>query len=235
MPRRITSSVYGTDAREIPNYGIAEGARYLGLPVATLRSWILGRSYPTASGERTWPPLIELPDRKVPQLSFMNLVEASAMATIRRRHRIRMPAVREAIRYLKKSLDLPHPLAERLETDGIDLFISKYGQLINLSQAGQLGIRECLEAHLQRVEHDSEGLAVRLFPWSRAERFDSPKIITIDPLVAFGKPIVVGTGIRTHVLASRLRAGDSISEIRNDYGLKEDQIEEAIRYELLAA
>jgi len=235
MPRKARRQIDSDDPREIPTYGITEAARYLGLPSATLRSWSLGRPYPTASGVRSWPALIDLPDKKVRQLSFMNLVEASALATIRRRYRIRMPSVRTAIRYLNKSLKSAHPLAERLETDGLDLFISKYGQLINLSRLGQLGIRECLEAHLQRVEHDAEGLAIRLFPWTRGEYLHAPKIVAIDPLVSFGKPTLVGTGIRTEVLASRLRAGDSIAELRDDYGLAEDQVEEAIRYELLAA
>ena len=235
MPKPATQELYPVDPREIPNYGITEAARYLGLPVATLRSWTLGRRYSTVSGEQMWPPLIELPNAEVRELSFMNLVEASALATIRRRHKITMPAVRTAIEYLEQALGSPHPLAERLETDGLDLFINKYGQLINLSQAGQLGIRECLEAHLQRVEHDAEGLAIRLFPWTRGESLESPKIVTIDPLVSFGKPIIAGTGIRTEVLASRLRAGDSIATLKHDYGLKEEQVEEAIRYELLAA
>jgi len=235
MPKTARRQAYSADPRELPNYGITEASRYLGIPVATLRSWTLGRRYPTADGERTWPALIDLPDKRVRELSFMNLVEASALATIRRRHQIRMPSVRTAIRYLSRSLESPHPLAERLETDGLDLFISKYGQLINLSQVGQLGIRECLEAHLQRVEHDADGLAVRLFPWTRGEHLQAPKIVAIDPLVSFGKPTVLGTGIRTEILVSRLRAGDSIAELRDDYGLAEEQVEEAIRYELLAA
>lgn len=235
MPKRATNEPRGKDPREIPTYGITEAARYLGLPAATLRSWTVGRQYRTSAGERDWPPLIELPSERVPELSFMNLVEASALATIRRRHKIRMPAVRDAIHYLKKRLRSQHPLAERLETDGLDLFISKYGQVINLSRSGQLGIRECLEAHLKRVEHDAKGLAIRLFPWTRGDQLESPKIITIDPLVGFGKPIIFGTGIQTQVLAARLRAGDSLAELKDDYGLGEAQVEEAIRYELLAA
>lgn len=223
------------DFRELPNYGMTEAARYLAIPVATLRYWTLGSTYSTARGEQTSDPLIELPDIDDSSLSFMNLVEASALATIRRRHRIRMKGVRDAIRYLREELNSNHPLAERLETDGIDLFISKYGQLINLSQSGQLGIRECLEAHLRRVEHDAQGLAVRLFPWTHSDDFDSPKIIAIDPQVSFGKPLIFGTGIRTEVLGERYLAGDSIAELKKDYNLEEVQVEEAIRYQLLAA
>ena len=34
------------DLREMPAYGINEAAHYLGIPKATLRSWVLGRPYP---------------------------------------------------------------------------------------------------------------------------------------------------------------------------------------------
>lgn len=33
----------GLDPREIPSYGTAEAAEYLGIPLATLRSWVGGR------------------------------------------------------------------------------------------------------------------------------------------------------------------------------------------------
>ncbi len=235
MPRSAIRTASRGDLREFPTYGISEAAGYLGIPAATLRSWTLGRQYETAQGTRSWPPLIELPAGNQPTLSFMNLVEAGALATIRRGHRIRMPYVRKAIQYLSESLHSRHPLAEKLETNGIDLFISKYGRLINLSQMGQLGIRECLAAHLRRVEHDAEGLAIRLFPWTHSQDFRSPKIIAIEPQVSFGKPVIFGTGIRTDILAERYRSGDSIAELRKDFRLKEVQVEEAIRYELLAA
>lgn len=62
------------DFRELPNYGMTEAARYLAIPVATLRYWTLGSTYSTARGEQTSDPLIELPDIDDSSLSFMNLV-----------------------------------------------------------------------------------------------------------------------------------------------------------------
>jgi cytochrome c oxidase subunit 2 len=38
------------DNRDVAAYTLAEAARYLRLPPATLRSWVLGREYPTADG-----------------------------------------------------------------------------------------------------------------------------------------------------------------------------------------
>ena len=34
--------------RDLAAYTLAEAARYVRLPAATLRSWVLGRQYPTA-------------------------------------------------------------------------------------------------------------------------------------------------------------------------------------------
>lgn len=59
------------------------------------------------------------------------------------------------------------------------------------------------------------------------------KNVTQDPNICQGRPIVTGTGIRTEILFSRFRAGESITEIAADYMLRPSQIEDAIRYEIL--
>lgn len=200
-----------------------------------MRSWIRGRAYPTQEGKRFFRPLIELPQRDSSLLSFTNLVEAHVLAALRRRHRISMRSVRRALDYLKRELSSRHPLAvERLETDGLDLFVERYGRLINLSQDGQLAMRELLAASLHRVEY-SRGSAVRLFPFTRRNEPSEPRLVMIDPAISFGKPVVTGTGIRTAILAERFHAGESIEELASDYGLDTSQVQEAIRYELAIA
>ncbi len=47
-----------------------------------------------------------------------------------------------------------------------------------------------------------------------------------------GRPVLVGTGIPTAILAERYKAGESIDELALDYGCDRLQIEEAIRCEL---
>jgi hypothetical protein len=44
-------STRANDIRNQPAYGPAEAARYLRLPIATLRSWVVGRAYPKADGQ----------------------------------------------------------------------------------------------------------------------------------------------------------------------------------------
>jgi uncharacterized protein (DUF433 family) len=222
----------GQDPGEMPAYAVQEVAQYLNMPVATLRSWVLGRSYPTKKGKRRFEPLLSLP-KDTSQLSFINLVEAHILDAIRRQHKVPLHKIRRALEYLRHKFPSKHPLADQeFETNGLDLFIQKYGQLINISQAGQLAIRALMEAHLRRIERDSSGVVVRLYPFVRTRHADEPKVIVIDPRVSFGKPVLVGTGIPTSVIAERYKTGESIEELAQDYGRNRLEIEEAIRCEL---
>ena len=224
------------DLRELPTYGIAEAAHYLQIPDTTLRSWVVGCSYLTEKGTRFFEPLIEPPDPNRSLISFMNVVEIHVLDAIRRQHKIRLTNIRQALRYLRKHFPSPHPLADqKFETDGLDLFIQVYGQLINISQLGQLAMRSILEAHLQRIERDPQGLAARLYPFTRKRHLDEPRIVVIDPHVSFGRPALTSSGIATAVIAERYKAGESVDELADDYGRERLEIEEAIRCELHAA
>jgi uncharacterized protein (DUF433 family) len=218
---------------ELSAYSITEASRYLSIPTATLRSWVAGRKYPTDSGIKFFSPLILLPDDARAGLSFVNLVEAHVLDAIRRHHQVPLSKIRDAIHYLQKHFSSKHPLAEqRFQTDGIDLFIDKFGKLINVTQSGQIALRELLKAHLHRVEHNANGAAVRLYPFTRKRDLSEPKVIVIDPHISYGRPVLVGTGISTAIVAERYKAGESIDELAEDYGRSRNEIEEAIRCEL---
>ena len=229
-----THRVYGNaDPRLLPAYTVLDAARYLLVPVATLRSWVAGRPYPTKKGQKYFSPVVipSLSNKSV--LSFVNLVEIHVLDAIRREHRIPLDKVRVAIDYLRREFDSKHPLADhRFETDGMDLFIQQYGSLINITRSGQLAIRQLLQAHLRRVERDPSGVAIRLYPFTRKRLQNEPKLIVIDPAISFGKPVMVGSGIPTSIVAERYKAGESIEELAADYERSRLDIEEAIRCEL---
>lgn len=232
-----TQSPAKPDPREVPAYGLAEAAHYLNIPKATLYSWVAGRPYPVADGKKFFPPVIEIADKKRKLLSFINLVEAHVLDAIRRReHRIQLPKVRQAIVYLRREFNSKHPLADQqLETDGLDLFVQKYGHLINISQEGQLGMREMLEVFLRRVRRDSHSVPIKLYLFARRVDKDEPLNVVVDPTISFGRPTLAGTNIPTSVLAERFKAGDSPEELAEDYGRPKEEILEAVRYELKAA
>ena len=160
-------------------------------------------------------------------------MEVHVLDALRRDHHVPLDKIRVALDYLQRHFGSKHPLAdERFATDGLDLFVQKYGQLINASRDGQLGMKEILEAYLKRVERDPKGVAVRLYPFTRKRTPDEPKSVVIDPFISFGKPILAGTGIPTSIVAERYKAGESVSELSSDYGRSDLDIEEAIRCEL---
>jgi uncharacterized protein (DUF433 family) len=221
------------DPRELPAYSISESAHYLRIPRSTLRAWVAGQAYRSNGDTRLFRSIIALPDRRASLLSFINLVEVHVLDALRREHEVPLQKVRKAILYLSQHLHSRHPLAEqRFETDGVDLFIRHYGQLVNISQSGQLAMRKILEAYLRRVEWDDAGVVARLYPFTRKRMVDEPKAIVIDPRISFGRPVLAGSGIPTAVIAERYKAGESVDELADDYGRKRLEIEEAIRCEL---
>jgi uncharacterized protein (DUF433 family) len=131
-------------------------------------------------------------------------------------------------------LEVRHPLIEQqFVTDGVDLFVDRIRDLVNVSQEGQLAMREVLRLHLRRIERDPVGLPVRLYPFTRFPvEMDSTGPVVIDPAVSFGRPIIHRIGVPTLMIAERYKAGEGIDDIASDYAARRDEIEEAIRCEL---
>lgn len=226
----------GGDPRLLPAYTIAEAGHYLRIPIPTLRSWVLGRCYPVKDGKHFFLPVVSLPQKVPHLLSFVNLVQAHVLDSIRSRYNVPLHKVRGGIAYLRRQFRADHPLADHLiETNSRDLFVRKLGQLINISREGQLAMREVLDAYLQRIEWDDSGLAMKLYPFTRKRDLNEPRVVVIDPRVSFGRPVLVGTGIPTAVIADRYKAGESIDELARDYERRRLEIEEAIRCELAEA
>lgn len=148
----MSPSIYkNVDVFEAPAYPISEAAHYLMVPASTIRWWVTGRFH---SG--TVKPIIRMPNPDSCLLSFMNLVEIHVLDAIRRKHKISLPKVRAAMEFFNEHLPgSKHPLAnQQLETDGAHLFMELYGHLVNVSQHGQMAMRELVQAHLQRIDRN---------------------------------------------------------------------------------
>jgi uncharacterized protein (DUF433 family) len=229
----MTDLYQGRDPRDILTYTIPDAARYLRIPAGTVRSWTVGRSYPVTEGKRFFEPLITVLQQTPRLLSFTNLIEIHVLRAIRKHHKIQLDKVRTALDFLEEQLSVTHPLAhEEFRTDGISLFIERYGTLINASSQGQTQLKAVLTQHLERIEPDDSGLAIKLYPFTRSDEAHNPRIVVIDPRIAFGRLVIDGTGIPTSIIAERYKAGDSLQDLAEDYDCDLSQIEEAIRCEI---
>lgn len=226
----------GRDPRGLPSYTNREAARYVRLPRRTVQNWAFG--FRTYGGG----PLIHIADPERHLLSFWNVAELHVLGALRRYHQVAPQKLRGLIRYLEETFKNPHPLlTARMLTDGVSVFVERAGELINATKSGQLAMRALLEAHLQRIDQDVDGLAIRLFPFVRHDPQTArspemlpaePRVISLDPRVRFGRPVIVGTSIPTEEVAERFRAGDTCRQLADEYGRPPQEIEEAIRCEL---
>jgi uncharacterized protein (DUF433 family) len=212
------SGLYGgKDPREVPMYSFAEAALVLRVPPSTLRNWTVGASYKTARGVRRFEPPMPIA-RGQRALTFFNLVEAYVLSSIRRDHNVSLQSVRGSVDYVRRELGVDRPLlSQDFYTDGVSLFVKRWGAFVDASKQGQLAMELLLKQSLKRIKRDEAGLAERLYPWRSS--VDEPRVIELDPRRSFGRAVVIGTGISIDVLLSRFHAGDAIPRLVKDYDL----------------
>jgi uncharacterized protein (DUF433 family) len=219
-------SVHAQSSRlDDPAYTPAAAARYLLVPVSTVRWWTLGNG--------AHPPVIHIADPDGHRLSYRNLVEVHVLSGVMRQDRNRIPIalVRGVVTLLGEMFQSKHPLADaRMREEGKDFFAARLGILLDATRYGQLAIASMLDGYLARIRRDERGEPVRLLVFSRG-RPDGPEHIAIDPLVRGGEPCVTGTQLATSEIAARFRAGASVKDLAETLARAPPEIEEAIRYE----
>jgi uncharacterized protein (DUF433 family) len=219
-------------ANDLAAYTLAEAARYVRLPSATLRSWVLGRQYPTAEGSGQFPPLLRPASPRPLLLSFSNLIEAHVLRSLRTEHAVSVKALRKALTYAEKELGIDRLLLRpELCAEPGKIFLDRYGELIDLSASGQLAMRRLFNEHLRRIEWGTSKFPIRLYPFLFPSEQRS---IVIDPHIAFGRPVLAGKAIKTSTIAERIDAGESVNDVAADYDLGPSDVEQAILYERAA-
>ena len=195
----------------------------------------MGRPYDTSGGPRHFAPVLA-PAKKDPlTLSFANLVEAHLLRALRTAHDVPFREVRKAIAYAERDLKIDRLLLrEDLRTEGGQVFLDHFGQLVNLSASGHLAIRRLLQDHLKRIDWDGKNSPVRLYPFITSGTDSQSRSILIDPGILFGRPVVQRAFVSTRTLVERLDAGESLDDVAADYELTPELVEYAALYERAA-
>jgi uncharacterized protein (DUF433 family) len=204
----------------LPAYTIADAARYIGMKPSTVREWLRGQR-----------PIFK--DAKG-LLSFMDLVSAHVLHTIRKGYHIPMRQVRKAADTLSKISGGLTYLAHRdFYHDDLNLFLILDERLVSLSEGGQYVDKEIIKQGLRQLEYGKDGFTDRFFPKANGAEQSQ---FAINPKVNFGKLSLVRSGIGADAIRDRFIAGEKIVDLAEDYGAESDEIEEAIRWhERLAA
>lgn len=207
-------------------YSSGEAARLLGVPTSTLKRWLNGHD----RAGHFYPPVLRLePGSDI--VTWGEFVEAGYLREYRRL-KVSLQTLRPFILALRETLGVPYPLAhsrpwvhdrhlvqEIQESSGLDerLAFVEYS-------SGQLVLSPVAEAFYKKVEFDPKtAFARRVFPDGRQSH------VVIDPRRAWGEPTV--DGIRTDNIYELWQAGDDPDRIAEAFGLTQDQVQAALRYE----
>lgn len=215
----------------IPRYTINEVSKIVGVPKSTVSDWTRKGSLITRTSSNDVGPSIP----------FVGLSEAFVLAAWRRVAKIPMQQIKEAVKILKNEFGLEHPLAsKKLHTDGARILYDFTGSGEDESEMSKLIVvldkqivfSEVVRRFLKDIEYSpgKEGLAkvIRLPDYKQVK-------VVIDPERSYGDPIIDRLGIRVVDIVNRIKTQEPLAEIRDDYGLTDEEIDEVILEQFRAA
>ena len=220
---------------DVPLYTVAEAARTVGVPATTFATWAKGYvRHPQGRRQVRGLAVVKSIDsgQGEPSIPFVGLAEGLVLAAVRRSG-VPMQRVRPALAALEGELGVAHALASRrLYTDGAEVLFD-YGQLhaerseiigqLVVVRNGQRVFTEVIADYLRRIEYSDDGYAslIRL-PAYAGE-------VICDPTRSYGRPIFVRGGAKVDDVLSRFQAGESLDELRAEFGVTEADLEDALR------
>lgn len=210
----------------LPSYRTGEAARLAEVHPTTVRNWFYGAWRAKGRGS----PVFAQPTTPGANLSWLQLVETAFVAAFRQQG-VSLQALRRSYQYLIKVFETEYPFAQhRLLTDGAHVLkeLEQAGDLapdlIVTDHAGQTVWRDLILRRLYEFDYE-DGLALTWHPRGR----DVP--IVVDPRIAYGAPIARESGVPTWVFRERSQAGESLSEIADDFGAELAEITAALEFE----
>lgn len=219
-----------TDLLARPVYGMAQVDWVLRLYPGTARRWIDG--YERAG--KSYAPIVRLQQTGDEIVTWGEFTEARLLSEFRDAG-IPIQRVRPAVEGLREQFDQLYPLAHALpylEEKGRELVLKIQEQVeletqlqLVVVRNGQLVLTTQTDQFVRSVDFGSKGIVERMHP------LPDLKHVWLDPLRQFGEPTV--RSVPTAVIAEQARAGDHPRLIAHLYELSEDEVWQAIRYELL--
>jgi uncharacterized protein (DUF433 family) len=213
-----------------PVYGLGQVDWVLRLHPGTARRWIDGYE----RNGKTYPPIVRLGSTGDEIVTWGEFAEARLLSEFRGAG-IPIQRMRPAVEALREQFNERYPLAHALpylEERGRELVqrvqeqvgLEKQLQLV-VVRSGQLVLATQTDRFVRSVDFGSQGFVERMHPLPDLEH------VWLDPTRQFGEPTV--RAVPTAVIAEQARAGDHPRLISELYELTEDEVWQAIRYELL--
>lgn len=200
----------------LPAYQIKEAADYAQISAQTVVAW-----------HQIEAALLKEREQRA-ALNYLQLIEVAVVAAFRKAG-VQMKNIRKARNWAAHELKSEYPFAEYkfkenakhlyLDSQQIDV---KEDIVVQADAEGQLEWASII-GRLNEFEYENKGIVLQ---WHVAGK-GSP--IIIDPRISFGSPAI--KGVATWILRGRYDAGESDTDIADDFGLERDEVREALRFE----
>ena len=194
---------------------------------STLRHWATGngRSHApliTAVEDDYWRDVLSIPYG----IPFGGMVEAFVVAAIRK-NCVPLQRIRAAVGVCEQSLEIEHVLAsEAFYSQGPHLLYDACFKDIAAEADGKRFFVPAIDEYLSGIEFGADGYAERI----HLPGFEIADVV-VDDRICGGEPMFVAGGIRVEHVFERLRAGEDLSFVAEDYNIPEDHIRDALRRE----
>ena len=206
----------------LPAYRVADAARYSDISPQSVTNW-------TRRSLSTGEPA--LPGRaRGSRLSYLELVELAFVATFRALG-VSLATIARTRDYMRQTFTAEYPFAQyEFYTDGVHMLLQwqefedvpELNEVIVADAGGQIGWEDMMASRLAEFDYEHDLALV----WHVDGR-GSP--VRIDPRLAFGAPTV--SGVPTWALKGRWAAGESLSDIAEDFGVDECVAAQGLAFE----
>lgn len=203
-----------------PIYSQTEAAQIIHAPASTFGRWAHGHRFQQRSGAWGWsePILTGVKAGRGFAVSFDALAEGYIVESFRRAG-LPMARIRPAVDVLRNELGLENALlSEKLRTDGAEILIENGDHDLVVVRNHQGVFRDVVDEYLQTISYrDGFVESLRLPTYERAQ-------VVVNPLRNSGRPTIARLGVRVDDVVSRVRAGEAMSDVADDFGLADAEL-----------
>lgn len=208
-------------AHTTPIYTLTEAAQIIHAPPTSFARWAHGHRFKQRrAGEWGWsePILTGVREGRGFTVPFNALAEGFIVESFRRAG-LPMARIRPAIEVLRNELGVENALlSEKLRTDGAEILIENGDRELVVVRNHQGVFRDVVAEYLQSIRYrDGFVEFVQLPTYERAE-------VIVDPRRNSGQPTIARLGVRVEDVVSRVRAGEPMPEVAEDFGLKKSEL-----------
>lgn len=199
------------------------------MPESTFHSWV------RSAGRQALITALPTARRGAASVPFIGLAEGVFLSGLRRAG-LPMQRIRPAIELVHRRLGVEHALAsKRLFTDGAEIMweisdardvdddVRRDARSLIVLRNDQYVLRQVVDQFLRSITYDPvDGYAQRV----RLPDYEVADLVA-DPHINFGHPVFAKRGAPLDAVLSRLRAGETVADVADDYGLGIDEVTEA--------